>query len=357
MQLDDSQLFLSNRLLHLILMPTEQCNFRCVYCYEDFVGGEMGRAVVDAVKALMRRRVAHLDLLSVEWFGGEPLLAWPIVEEIQSYAQHLTRRHDGVRLAGAMTTNGSLLGEARFRRLLRLGVTRYQISLDGDREAHDRQRRRRGGGGSFKAIWHNLLGMRAVPGDFQVLLRLHATRANLGPLERLLHDLSRDFAGDPRFPVMFKAVRRFGGPCDASIPVLARDREEEVLDRLCQQASHLGIAVQRSPFLEEGILKGCYAAAVNSYVVRSNGDLAKCTVALRHDQNRVGTLRRDGTVELDSRKMMSWIRGALTGHSESIMCPMKEWAEVSPVAPAPIRHGGDSPATLLPRRPGSGSAQ
>ena len=27
--------------LHLILMPTEQCNLRCTYCYESFVRGDM----------------------------------------------------------------------------------------------------------------------------------------------------------------------------------------------------------------------------------------------------------------------------------------------------------------------------
>ena len=30
---------LTTRRLHLILLPTEQCNFRCKYCYEDFQHG------------------------------------------------------------------------------------------------------------------------------------------------------------------------------------------------------------------------------------------------------------------------------------------------------------------------------
>ena len=287
----DRDALLSNRLLHLILMPTEQCNFRCVYCYEDFVEGAMTRPVIDAVKALMDRRIRDLDLLSVEWFGGEPLLAWPIVEEIQTHALELTRRDGSVRLAGSITTNGSLLTHVRFRRLLALGVTRFQITLDGEREQHDTTRRRCGGSGSFRTIWRNLLAMRSVARDFEVLLRLHVTRANLASIEKLLGELASTFGGDLRFRLMLKAIRRFGGPNDTSLPVLPRDREQEVLDQLCRKALALGLTLRQRPFEQRGILQGCYAAALGSYVVRSNGDLAKCTVALRHANNRVGTLK------------------------------------------------------------------
>jgi wyosine [tRNA(Phe)-imidazoG37] synthetase (radical SAM superfamily) len=31
----------SNRLLDLTLLPIEQCNFRCTYCYETFADGKM----------------------------------------------------------------------------------------------------------------------------------------------------------------------------------------------------------------------------------------------------------------------------------------------------------------------------
>jgi len=168
--------FLSNRLLHLILMPTEQCNFRCSYCYEDFAAGEMPRWVIDAVKALLANRIDNLELLSLEWFGGEPLLAWPIVEELQSFAYGLALRHPQVRWSGSMTTNGSLLTLPRFERLLELGIRKYQISFDGSREHHDATRLRLGGGGSFATIWRNVLAMRAVPKDFSILLRLHVTR-------------------------------------------------------------------------------------------------------------------------------------------------------------------------------------
>ena len=63
----------------LILMPTEQCNLRCTYCYEDFRHRHMEPRVVTGVKRFLSKRAPKLDLLRIDWFGGEPLLARPIV--------------------------------------------------------------------------------------------------------------------------------------------------------------------------------------------------------------------------------------------------------------------------------------
>src|SRR5947209_19415198 len=68
--------------LHLILLPTEQCNFRCTYCYEDFSIGRMNPETIQGVKRLIDRRLEGLGFLSVSWFGGEPLLACDIIEDI-----------------------------------------------------------------------------------------------------------------------------------------------------------------------------------------------------------------------------------------------------------------------------------
>jgi uncharacterized protein len=352
MSLEPWRELLSHRMLHLVLLPTEQCNFRCVYCYEDFLAGQMPQPVVESVKALMRRRMPGIDLLALEWYGGEPLLAWPVIEEIQGFAGELIRDHPHVRLAGSMTTNGSLLTQRRFERLLELGVRRFQISLDGHRESHDMLRPRLGGGGSFTAIWRNLLAMHRSLEPFDITLRLHVTRDNHQALDDLLLLLSREIGGDRRFSVMFKAIRRFGGPNDANLPILPAEQEDEVLDRLVSQATGLGLSERQDIFSQPDMLPGCYAAALGSYVVRSNGELAKCTVALDHPNNRIGTLQPDGTLALDSAKMKGWLRGALTGDRASIECPMKGWADEVPhrkAGPPPlVRIGGSRQNAVAP---------
>jgi len=46
--------FILNQHMSLILMPAEQCNFRCIYCYEDFTIGKMSKTTIEAIKQLIR---------------------------------------------------------------------------------------------------------------------------------------------------------------------------------------------------------------------------------------------------------------------------------------------------------------
>ena len=58
--------FFRDDVLHLILFSTEQCNFRCTYCYEKFLHGRMKPEVIEGVKRLVTRRArpeTPVDLL------------------------------------------------------------------------------------------------------------------------------------------------------------------------------------------------------------------------------------------------------------------------------------------------------
>src|SRR5580693_1893213 len=101
---------LSSQLQHLIILPTEKCNFRCVYCYEDFKVGRMSEGVQRGIELLLINRAPTLNLLNLSWFGGEPLLARDIVLRLSRHAFSLSKKY-GFRLTGGLTTNGYLLNK------------------------------------------------------------------------------------------------------------------------------------------------------------------------------------------------------------------------------------------------------
>lgn len=332
---------LTDRALHLIVLPTEQCNFRCTYCYEDFTVGRMDEAVVGGIKRLIDRRAADLRRLDVSWFGGEPLLARPIVEELSAHLADLAAARPGLQYQADMTTNGYLLDTGTARRLAALGVDRYQISLDGPAEAHDTTRLRADGRGSFDRIWRNLLAIRDSALPVRVLLRVHLTPANLPLMPGFLARLRDTFLRDERFTLHLKPVERMGGPNDRTMEILEQGLRPKVLDELTAVA-YDGLPAAPEP--DE--LPVCYAARPNSLVIRADGTVGKCTVALTDPANAVGRLLPDGTLRIDDERLAPWVRGWATGDESAVHCP---YAAMDRPAPAPaLLQIGRRPAPAVP---------
>jgi uncharacterized protein len=314
---------LTNDELHLILMPTEACNFRCTYCYEDFRHSRMAPDVVRGVKNLVSSRAPDLRKLRLEWFGGEPLLADDIIEDILESLHPLLDSHSHMQFESDMTTNGWLLSRERFIRLFALGVTRYQVTFDGPRGWHDRKRLRASGAGSFDRVWGNLLALRELSERFSMLVRLHVDRENYRSLPQFIRDYARAFGGDYRFTLFFKLVGRLGGPRDADLPVFDPSAGEAVVEGLVRAAAARGV---RRVTLRD-FEPVCYASRSNSYVVRADGRLNKCTVSLDHPNNQIGYLDEDGRVRVDPSLLKGWMRGVMQNDADVLSCPMRGYAD------------------------------
>lgn len=321
---------LTNRRLHLIIMPTEACNFRCTYCYEDFAIGKMPDAVVDGIERLIARRMPELDRLDLSWFGGEPLAQRDTVYRVNGFAHDLAHRH-GVAFTSNMTTNGYLLTAEVFDQCVASGIDQFHISLDGTPDVHDGSRRLANGHGTFARIWSNLANALASDRTFKLLLRLHYTRSTenaVGALARMLVDA---YGSDPRLSFYFKDISRLGGPHDEAIEPLSEDEKAEIQARLSAL-----VGGRNDPAADDEAV--CYAAQPNSLVVRADGRLNKCTVALSSDFNQVGQITPEGDVQIDQQRWLDWVRPLLEGNMAEAACPLHHLADraaaARPAAPS-----------------------
>ena len=303
---------LSSREFQLILLPTEKCNFRCTYCYEDFAIGRMPPLVVASVKRLIANRITEVSKFDLEWFGGEPLLAKDVMLDVSSYALQQAVAA-GVEYTSYVTTNGYLLSQALFRQLLAVRIISYQISLDGDAEAHDVTRKTSSGGGSFERLWGYLLALRELEGEFVITLRLHVTRENQANLRGFVDRLLDAFGHDRRFRYFVKAISPLSQNAMRNVPDTAAVQETSAYLR-----QRLGIPPVT---LEKGYI--CYAARPNSYVIRADGSLAKCTVAFKSPANHVGNLGYDGDLELETDQLVKWFEGYKTMDMSFLACPVR----------------------------------
>lgn len=316
--------------LHLILLPTEQCNFRCAYCYENFEVGRMAPGLVRGIKALIDRRIGDLLAASLSWFGGEPLAAKDVVFDIAEHLQRRCREHGVANLGGSLTTNGYLLNLDTARGLRAVDQGSAQITLDGLGAVHDRTRPLASGGGSFNRIWANLLAIRDSQLDFQVAIRVHVGAAELPESEALCREINCQFGRDGRFSVYFRPIANWGGRNRQAIKPMSNAASREAmacLASLLTDVPHNAGAVD-DPYI-------CYASRPNTWLIRADGRVARCTVALEDPRNTVGYLEEDGRLLVDKESLRPWLGGYTELDRERLACPYssmrKSSAEVVPV--------------------------
>jgi uncharacterized protein len=153
---------INQSLFHATILTTYNCNFACTYCFEESTrtsSQKLDHVTSDLIIAWLQRKVQKLNVRAVElnYYGGEPLLNQPVMEHITSRMKKWCDS-GGVKFKMALQTNGALLTPEFVDRYLPLGLVGAQVTVDGTKQVHDRQRPMRGSGkGTFDLVIQNLL--------------------------------------------------------------------------------------------------------------------------------------------------------------------------------------------------------
>jgi uncharacterized protein len=166
--------------LKITVLTTLQCNFACDYCIQGD-HGEYNKTAAKMTPETAARVAAWVEgrmdaiapkRLLLTFFGGEPLLNMPVLYYLAERL-HAASTARGTEILINIITNGLLLSREMVERLNPLGLNGIKITLDGDRDAHNRSRPLRGGQGTFDKIIANTravadLTRMAVGGNFEV---------------------------------------------------------------------------------------------------------------------------------------------------------------------------------------------
>ncbi|MBC8294309.1 MAG: radical SAM protein [Pelagibacterales bacterium] len=152
----------------LVIEVTEACDLRCSYCvYDerfdtDRSHGSRTISEDTAFKAVEEfySRTNKEDGYIV-FYGGEPLLAFNKIRKIVEFANNLSK----FRLKFSFTTNGVALSDDKFEFLIKNNFM-ITVSIDGDRETHDRHRIAKTSEGTFDKIMENLNALREYNEQF-----------------------------------------------------------------------------------------------------------------------------------------------------------------------------------------------
>ena len=279
----------------LILNPTIDCNFKCWYCYEDHIAGsKMGpetlRRVLLLVSGILDRQ-PELETFDLSFFGGEPLLHYDgIVRPVLDHCRRECRRR-GVRLLVGFTSNGYLIDDAMIAHLTEGDEPKsFQITLDGNRERHDKTRFPARGEGSYDTILANV--RRLLGCGVEVILRINYTASNIHSGRDVLKDIDTiDAQGRKLLTVSFHRVWQ-----DRRMRELPDSVVADTVELFREEFRNVGDA-----FSMNNLRNPCYADKVNEAVVNFDGNVFKCTARDFSEENRCGMLADDGRIIWDER--------------------------------------------------------
>ena len=272
----------STRSLGLTITPTADCNFRCQYCYEkdvikpDYMTPEIEEAIIKLAESHMNT----IASLHVSWYGGEPLMAFDVIERLSRKLIALCEENN-VKYSASMVTNGYLLTKDIAQLLTELQINHVQITLDGSEEVHNQRRPHADGTGTFNSIINNLVECKDVMPPISLRINIDKNNADAGGdvtnhlAAKGLRDKVRPYLG------MVTAEKYEKSSCFNSCDF---SKEEFAFFNDFSNADTL---MSRYPIATRNY---CGADSLNSYVIGADGRLYRCWHEVGNHSRCVGGL-------------------------------------------------------------------
>ncbi|MCH5324492.1 MAG: thioether cross-link-forming SCIFF peptide maturase [Eubacterium sp.] len=285
----------------MCLHVSHDCNLRCKYCFAqtgDFGGDRMlmspetGKRAMDYLIAHSANRVN----LEVDFFGGEPLMAWDTVVETVKYARGIEKQHNK-NFRFTITTNGILLDDEKID-FINKEMSNCVLSLDGRKEVNDNIRPCVNGKGSYDVIVPKYKKLVDGRGDKDYYVRGTFTKYNLDFAEDVLHINSLGFeqlsvepvVADPSLPYAIT---------EADLPRIFDEYDR--LERIMEEQKinkdrkfnffHFMVDLNQGPCVIKR-LRGCGCG--NEYVaITPDGDIYPCHQFVGIEEWRMGSIFTD----------------------------------------------------------------
>lgn len=187
------------------ILPTQACNARCEYCFAEHNKKiTMTKEAVDDTVRFFSKNFSDGDKVVIRWFGGEPLVAKHIIDQIISGVNN--EFSGNLNYESIMFTNGSLLTKDIIVQAKKeWKLSKIQLTIDGYREEHNQRK---------NYINPEIDYYEKVVQDISVLLgnnisvdcRVNLDKDNIKQLDWILQDLL-PFRDDPLFRVRLTVLR------------------------------------------------------------------------------------------------------------------------------------------------------
>ncbi|MEM2174877.1 MAG: SPASM domain-containing protein, partial [Candidatus Micrarchaeia archaeon] len=186
-----------------------------------------------------------------------------------------------------ISTNGSLLNEQKIDMMIKKGLNRYQITLDGLPETHNK--RRSCGKDTFNIIWKNILYIIRNSGFVELLFV--ADMENINDFVPLIEFLNKESKREPLIKEKIRVHTSLVEPVEACMERAKQfllGKEKEIAIKIIEglkYAKHLGFKIYL-PYYSNVCLRQLYYG----FLIDPDGDVYKCYGAGGDKRYKIGSI-------------------------------------------------------------------
>ncbi|MBQ3080130.1 MAG: radical SAM protein [Clostridia bacterium] len=300
-----------SQFIHLLYVPTMNCNLKCRYCYLGDMTGENActKGYLETLEyAVEKFRSAHVIPFNISLHGGEVTTLSP--DAFRSLVAYISKYYELNR--SLLQENGFKVGTPHIKTNLYQidkhldAIKEFDVSISGSLDLplslHEKYRVTKGGKGTLDTIMKNIELLRALPNKKKVSATIF--KEHFDHLDEIVHDIR--FLADHTCLDMnafnFMIGFAYGNEVDYEVQLtpLSETDQEKLYERMHEayEGSDLEKGLNESWFAEftPAYCTNCDNCGEKFFLLERNGDIYSCVRGQGHPEFFYGNIYED-TVE------------------------------------------------------------
>ncbi|NJD77534.1 MAG: radical SAM protein [Candidatus Methanoperedens sp.] len=286
--------------INVVLVPTFKCNFKCPYCFEAGYEKEDDEVkdYFDILRNFANENFCNRKRVHISLFGGEPLLK---KNELFSYLDYVSMqsKNYGYDLSINIVTNGFLLDKDTVSALFKYNCISLQVTLDGNKEVHNKLRILHNNRVTFDIIVNNFkaaiqYGIKTHT-NTHFILRVNLLNQNIDHIRPILESFNLEERG--KINIIFRPIYTTSHFGEANSNTIFD------LKKFYDEAKNYGFNIVKSTYY----LQHCESAGgVNFFYVTPDLKIWKCLNDISTETANIGQINKAGMLQFNITHISKW---------------------------------------------------
>ncbi len=283
----DSYINADKDYIRFTILPTLKCNANCNFCFENTHSRKhMSNEDVKQTISFIQLEAIKYKKLRIHWFGGEPMVALPIIYRITKELYKFCKCN-GISYKACMGTNLSLINDDNYKSVIEdLYIDTIEFAFDGYGDQHNNVKTYNNT--NFDSFNHNLHMLDVLLKDgIAVSVRFNSNKSNYPNLLKLSEILCERYQKYQSFTPYLAVI----------VPTDIYNDTDNLIHPLEYASYYLkffhvlqknGAGMEVYPLHRNANF--CYGTNPNSIVIGSDGVLTKCIASPSAKSQAIGTI-------------------------------------------------------------------